>query len=198
MGAEVPGLTQASLQRLEGKEPVAAALSSVVSSLPPSEESPTAEFEEMAKVGNTKVKAWRRAASKGKGQETAMMAPMIRTTWGELEIPYGECAASASARSSGWEPGWISREPTSTKEAVCMNREPSPRAPESVCVERGLPPRMAAPKLGLVETMQLVSRVLGAGEEDPDLSALSAALKAKLGLSDLKKPPLPCPLLWNC
>ena len=37
--------------------------------------------------------------------------------------------------------------------------------------------------------MELLSRVLGAGDEDPDLSALSAALKAKLGLSELKKPP---------
>ena len=42
---------------------------------------------------------------------------------------------------------------------------------------------MAAPKLGLDETMEL-----GAGDEDPDLSALSEALKAKLGLSELKKP----------
>ena len=33
------------------------------------------------------------------------------------------------------------------------------------------------------------SLVLGAGDEDPDLSALSAALKAKLGLSELKEPP---------
>ena len=48
---------------------------------------------------------------------------------------------------------------------------------------------MAAPKLGLDETMELLSRVLGAGDEDPDLSALSAALKAKLRLSELKKPP---------
>ena len=48
---------------------------------------------------------------------------------------------------------------------------------------------MAAPKLGLDETVELLSRVLGAGDEDPDLSALSAALKAKLGLSELKKPP---------
>ena len=71
-----------------------------------------------------------------------------------------------------------------------MEREPSPRAPEPVCVERGLPPRMAAPKLGLDETMDLLPRVPGAGAENPDLSALSAALKAKLGLSDLKKPPL--------
>ena len=47
---------------------------------------------------------------------------------------------------------------------------------------------MAAPKLGLDETMDLLSRVLGAGDEDPDLSALSAALKTKLGLSNLKKP----------
>ena len=79
-----------------------------------------------------------------------------------------------------------------------MEREPSPRAPEPVCIERGLLPRMAAPKLDLDETMELLSRVLGAGEEDLDLSALSAALKAKLGLSGLKKPPpLPCPLVWN-
>ena len=48
---------------------------------------------------------------------------------------------------------------------------------------------MAAPKLGLDETMDLLSRVLDAGDEDPDLSALPAALKTKLGLSDLKKPP---------
>ena len=48
---------------------------------------------------------------------------------------------------------------------------------------------MTAPKLGLDETMELLSRVLGAGDEDPDLSALSAALKTKLELSDLKKPP---------
>ena len=48
---------------------------------------------------------------------------------------------------------------------------------------------MAAPKLGLDETMELLSRVLGAGDEDPDLSAFSAALRMKLGLSDLKKSP---------
>ena len=48
---------------------------------------------------------------------------------------------------------------------------------------------MAAPKLGLDETMDLLPRVPGAGDEDPDLSALSAALNTKLGLSDLRKPP---------
>ena len=48
---------------------------------------------------------------------------------------------------------------------------------------------MAAPNLGLDETMELLSRVLGAWDEDPDLSALSAALKARLGLSELEKPP---------
>ena len=117
--AQVPGSTQANLQRLKGKDPVVAALASVVSSLPPSESSPTPEFEEMAKVANTKVKAWRRAARKGKGKGTAMMGPMFGTTWGEeLEIPYGECSASASGHSE-WEPDWISREPTPTKEPVC-------------------------------------------------------------------------------
>ena len=60
----------------------------MVSSLPLCEASPTPEFEEMAKVANTKVKAWRRAARKGKGKETAMMAPLFRTTSEEeLEIP---------------------------------------------------------------------------------------------------------------
>ena len=48
---------------------------------------------------------------------------------------------------------------------------------------------MAAPKLGLDETMELLSWILCAADEDHDLSALSAALKAKLGLSNLKKPP---------
>ena len=48
---------------------------------------------------------------------------------------------------------------------------------------------MAAPELGLDETMELLSRVLGAGDENRDLSALSAALKTKFGLFDLKKPP---------
>ena len=47
---------------------------------------------------------------------------------------------------------------------------------------------MAAPKLGLDETVELLSRVLGAGDEDPHLSALSAALKTILELSDSKKP----------
>ena len=70
-----------------------------------------------------------------------------------------------------------------------MEREPALCAPEPVCVERGLSPRMAAPKLVLDDIMELLSRVLGAGEEDPDLSALSAAFKANLGLSDSKKPP---------
>ena len=49
---------------------------------------------------------------------------------------------------------------------------------------------MAAPKLGLDECMKLLCRVLGAGGEGSYLSALSAALKNKLGLSDLKKSPL--------
>ena len=48
---------------------------------------------------------------------------------------------------------------------------------------------MATPKLSLDETMELLSWVLGAGDEDPDLSALSGALKTRLGLSDLKKAP---------
>ena len=68
---------------------------------------------------------------------------------------------------------------------------PHPRAvaPQPTCVDQDLPPRMAARKLGLNETMELLFGVLGAGDEDPDVSALSAALKTRLGLSDLKKAP---------
>ena len=42
----MPGFTQANLQRLEGKDPMAAAVASVVSSLTPSESSPTPDFED--------------------------------------------------------------------------------------------------------------------------------------------------------
>ena len=69
------GLAQVNLRRLEGKVPVAAALPLVASSLPPSESSPTPDFKGMAKVANTKVKAWRRVARKSKRKETAMMGP---------------------------------------------------------------------------------------------------------------------------
>ena len=55
--AEVPGLAQAKLKRLEGREPVAATLASLVSSLLLSRTSPIPAFEEMAKVVDAKVKA---------------------------------------------------------------------------------------------------------------------------------------------
>ena len=62
------GLTRANLRRLEGKDPVAAALASVVSSLPPSETTRILGVE----VANAKVKAWRRAAMKRKGKDAAL------------------------------------------------------------------------------------------------------------------------------
>ena len=69
------------------------------------------------------------------------------------------------------------------KEYECLKPGPSPRAvaPEPTSVDRGLPPRMSAPKLSLDETMELLSRVLGAGDEDQDLSALSAAFQHEVG-----------------
>ena len=110
-----------------------------------------------------------------------------------FEIPHGAMDWSSSAQSSEWQPDWVSGEPTppkKPKEYECLKPGPSPRAvaPVPTSVDRGLPPRMVAPKLGLDETMELLSRVLGAGNEDRDLSALSAALKTKLGLSNLEKP----------
>ena len=170
---------------------MAAALLSVVSSLPPSEDGPDPEAQAaMENVATAKVKAWRKAGQKEKEEEPMKAYPMFGTTWGEgFKAPYGETSATTSNDSSEWEEDWISREPTPS-----LPLRPRPLSPRGVCpepvrVERGLPSRMAAPKLGLDETMELRSRVLGAGDEDPDLSALSAALKAKLGLSELKKPP---------
>ena len=120
---------------------------------------------------------------KGKGKDAAL-ATMFRATPGEetFEIPYGEMDWPGSAQSSVWEPDWVCKEPTPSeepKEHECLKPGPSlwAVAPELTCVDRGLPPRMAAPKLGLDETMDLLSRVLGAGDEGPDLSALSAGRK---------------------
>ena len=188
---EAPGLTRANLSRLEGKDPVAAALASIDSLMPPSETSPTPGIE----VANAKVKPWIRAARKEK-ENDAPLGTMFGATWGEetFEIPHGEMDWTVSAQSSEWEPDWVSEEPTppeKPKEHECMKPGPSTRAvaPEPTCVDQGLPPCVAAPKLGLDETMDLLSQVLGAGDADPDLSALSPALKATLGLSQLKNSP---------
>ena len=121
---------------------------------------------------------------------------MFGATWGDetFEIPYGQMDWQASAQSSESKADWVCKEPAPSrelKENECPKPDPSARAvaPEPTCVERGLPPHMAAPKQGLNETMELLSRVLGAGDEDPDLSALSAALTTKLRIFDLKSPP---------
>ena len=66
--AEAPGLTRANLKGLAGKAPVAAVLASVVSSMPPSETTPTPGIE----VANTEVKAWRRAGRRGKGKDAPL------------------------------------------------------------------------------------------------------------------------------
>ena len=76
-------------------------------------------------------------------------------------------------------------EPTPSKTPVCVEQGLSPRgvSPEPLYVERAL-----FPKLGFDETVELLTRVFGASEEDPELSALCAAFKTNPGLSDLEKP----------
>ena len=71
------------------------------------------------------------------------------------------------------------------------------REPQPVRVARALCPREDTLKFVLNETVELLTKVLGTSEEDPNLSALSAPLKAKLGLADLKKP-LPTTSEWKC
>ena len=188
---EAPVLTQDRLRSLEERDPMAAALLSVVSSLPPYEDAPDPDSQAaMEKVATAKVKAWRKAGRKDKEKEPMKAYPMFGTTWAEgFQAPYGEISATTSNDSSEWKEDWISRELTPSLPSRPRPLSPRGVCPEPVRVERGLPARMAAPKLGLNETMELLSRVPGAGDEDPDLGALSAALKAKLRLSELKKPP---------
>ena len=98
----MPGLTRAHLRRLEGKDPVAAALASIVSSLPPSETTPTPGVE----VGKPKVKAWRRAARKGK-RKNAAFGTMFGAASGEemLEIPHVKMDWSALTQLRNYESG---------------------------------------------------------------------------------------------
>ena len=107
---------------------MAAALASAVSSMPPSETSLTQGIE----VANAKVKAWRRAAKKGKGED-APLRTMFGAMWAQKtsKRPHGEMDLSSSAHSSEWEPDWVSGEPTlpeKPKEHECLKPGPSPRA----------------------------------------------------------------------
>ena len=101
---EAPVLTQERLRSLEGRDPMAAALLSVVSSLPPSEDAPDPEAQAaMEKVATAKVKAWRKAGKQEKEKEPMKAYPMFGTTWGEgFEAPYGEISVTTSNDSSEW------------------------------------------------------------------------------------------------
>ena len=126
--AEAPGSTPANVRPLEGKDPVAAALASVVSSMHPSETSPTPGIE----VANAKVKAWRRAARKAKANE-APLGTIFGARWGNetFEISHGEMDWSSSAKTSEWEPDWVSGEtapPEKLKEHECLKPGSNPRA----------------------------------------------------------------------
>ena len=72
------------------------------------------------------------------------------------------------------------------------SRPPTPslrKEPEPVKVERAFPPHQDTSKLRPGETMELLTRVSGATEEDLNLCAISAALETKLGFANLKKLP---------
>ena len=86
VSAEAPVLMRANLRRLEGKDPVAAALASIVSSMPPSSTTPTPGME----VANAKVNAWRRAARKGRGDD-APLRTMFGVTRGKEAKWTGRC-----------------------------------------------------------------------------------------------------------
>ena len=130
---EAPVLTQERLRSLEGRDPMAAALLSVVYSLPPSEDAPDPDSlaakeaqATMEKVTTANRKASGKAGRKEQEKEPMKAYPMFGTTWGEgFEAPYGEISATTSNHSSEWEEDWISREPTPSLPS--RPRPPSPR-----------------------------------------------------------------------
>ena len=75
---EAPVLTQERLRSLEGRDLMAAALLSVVSSLPPSEDAPDPDSQAaMEKVATAKVKAWRKAGKTEKENKPTKAYPML-------------------------------------------------------------------------------------------------------------------------
>ena len=173
---------------------MAAALLSVVSSLPPSEDAPDPDSlaakeaqAAMEKVTTAKVKAWRKAGRKEQEKEPMKAYLMFGTTWGEgFEAPYGEISATMSNDSWEREEDRISREPTLSLPS--RPRPPSPRGvcPEPVRLERGLPSRMAAPKLGLDETMELLSRVLSRDADSQRIQFEFAELAANSSAAQIR------------
>ena len=97
---EAPVLTQERLRSLEGRDPMAAALLSVESSLPPSEDAPDPDSlaakkaqAVMEKLTTAKVKAWRKAGGKKQGKRTDEGVSHVRhhvgrgvrsTLWGNI------------------------------------------------------------------------------------------------------------------
>ena len=105
------------------------------------------------------------------------VAETIKKRDPQWESPYVDVAGSIKTSETFVD--WESRAPTWS-----LRNQPEP-----VKVECALPPHEDTSKLGLDETVELRTRVVGASEEDPHTSALSAALKTKLGLANPKKPP---------
>ena len=101
----------------------------------------------------------------------------IKTKEDEWEVPYGQEANSIQIFKMFAERQYRATTP-------CMRKVAEPPS-----FERGFPPHEVAPKLGVDETVELLTKVVGAKEEDPHLSDLFAALKTQLGFSDLTKPP---------
>ena len=108
------------------------------------------------KLARTKVKEWR-------GRK---VVKTLKTWVPQWNSPYVDDVDSIKT----WEmfADWDTTAPT-----LSLSTEPEP-----VNVERALPLREDTPKSGLDGTLELITRILTASEEDRDLSALS--LKNKL------------------
>ena len=64
-----------------------------------------------------------------------------------------------------------------------------PLEPKIICLTNVREVPKELPKLGLDDTVELLTKILGASDEDPDLNTFSVPLKTNLGLPDLKKSP---------
>ena len=96
-----------------------------------------------------------------------------------------------------WIPPYGVDEESVNTEEMFRDWESRPRTPSLEKMPRLVPPmgtKEEPTKVGLDETVEILAKVLEADTGDPDLTALSAAIKTKLGFQVGRSCQLLCPL----
>ena len=119
-------------------------------------------------------------------------------TRGKLDqyFRHKEIEKTLESREEEWEPPHRVHEEETSEETAALfedwdSRERTPSIKRMRTMTPAPPEESEeVPRISLDKTVKVLAKVLGAGDDDPDLTALWAALKATLGLSNLKKPPV--------